>query len=780
MGSTHATRRSASSPFGEDEFLALIISSTMDAIVSVDDTERITLFNPAAEKMFGVPATEAIGSPLDRFIPARYRAAHHGHVQSFGRASYTRRRMGEFGGVHGLRADGTEFPIEASISQFEHAGRKLFTVILRDATETAQAIEMRSRLAAIVQSSGDAIIGETLGGVIIAWNPGAERMFGYSADEAIGQSLSMLYPEGEPSGEHEILRRIVKGERIEPFEAIRVCKDGKRIQVSLTFSAIRDQSGKIVGASKIARDITESKRAEEELRQQAALLDLAPVLVRDLPGRILYWSHGAELLYGFKKSESVGKSSHELLQTEFPAPLNEIESKLKTQGVWEGELIHRAKDGKRVVVASQWVIYRDTASSPVRILEANADITALKRAESLQVRSQKLEALGTLAGGIAHDFNNILSAINGNTSLASSELPPEHPVQEFLHEISKAGARAANLVRRILSFSKPLEQKREIRPLEPVVQEALRLVRATLPAMVQIHTSFADDLPSVNVDATQIHQVIVNLATNSAHAIGDRPGRIDVRLDSRMVTEEDIGSNSDLRTGRYVRLFVGDDGCGMDAATLARIFDPFFTTKPTGQGTGLGLSVVHGILASHGGAVTVYSEMGKGTAFHLYFPAIAAVSEPNAVFHDEAPRGNAERILYVDDEESLVLLAKRRLERLGYKVTGFSDPQAALREFRRQPASFDAVITDVAMPQMTGFDFAGELLQIRKNVPIIVTSGFIRPEDQARAEALGISEMLMKPAPIEELARALAKLVGEKVSVGLKRGRPERKNISTG
>jgi PAS domain S-box-containing protein len=758
MAGPQAARQSAAPLLGKDQFLQLIINSTMEAVITMDGNHRITIFNPAAEKMFGVAAAEAIGSPLDRFIPPRYRAEHRAHVDSFVHQSQTRRKMGEFGGVFGLRADGTEFPIEASISKFESGGQKLFTVMLRDATETTQAREMQARLAAIVQSSDDAIIGETLDGIITSWNRAAERIFGYSPTEAIGRPLGILYADSRSNEEQQILNRIARGEPVERFEAVRVRKDGKPIYVSLTFSAIHDTLGKIVGASKIARDITESKRAEAEIRQQAALLDLAQVLVRDIEGRILYWSHGAQRMYGYTKQEAVAQISHELLQTEFPQPLKEIEHKLQLLGVWEGELVHRAKDGKRVVAASQWVLYRDAQGTPIRILEALADITESKRAELQLLRSQKLEALGTLSGGIAHDFNNILSAINGNVSLAASELPHEHPVQEFLGEVQKAGARATDLVRRILSFSRPLEQKREIRPLQPVVEEALRLVRATLPAMVEIHTSFAADLPSVNVDATQIHQVIVNLATNSGHAIGDRAGRIDVRLDAREVREEDLTGNTELQAGRYVRLYVGDDGCGMEAATLARIFDPFFTTKPTGQGTGLGLSVVHGIVSSHGGAVTVYSQPGKGTAFHLYFPAIAAVAELAKPKREEVQQGTGQRLLYLDDEEALVSLGKRRLERLGYRVTGFTDPRAALEEFRRRPGDFDAVITDVSMPQMTGFDFARGLLELRPEMPIVVTSGYVRPEDQAKAEELGVRELILKPAPIEDLARILGQI----------------------
>src|SRR5579885_3330829 len=305
-----------------------------------------------------------------------------------------------------------------------------------------------------------------------------------------------------------------------------------------------------------------------------------------------------------------------------------IEKLLHTNGVWEGELIHHTRDGQRVVTASQWVLHRDSRNAPFRILEVSSDITALKRAELLQLRSQKLEALGTLAGGIAHDFNNILAAITGSASLAVNQIPKDNPVQACLLEIEKAGARGADLVRRILRFSRPADQHMDVQAFEPVVEEAIKLVRATIPAMIDIRSHFAPDLPKVRLDATQMYQVIVNLVTTAAHAIGDKPGLIELKLDARTISDQEIPLYSEIDSGHYVRLIVSDNGCGMDSATLQRIFDPFFSTKATGKGTGLGLSVVHGIVTSHKGVIRVYSEPGKGTTFQVYFPAIHAVPAP--------------------------------------------------------------------------------------------------------------------------------------------------------
>ena len=738
-----------------EQRMARIIDSAMDAILTVDDRQLITMFNPAAEKMFGCPAPDAIGAPLERFLPVRFRKAHAEHISAFGQNGVTRRTMGGFTPLHGLRTNGEEFPIEASISQIEVDGRRLFTAIVRDVTETSKARDTSTKLAAIVESSDDAIISKDLDGVITSWNPSAERLFGYTAAEAVGKRMLAFFPPDHGTEEQDILQRIADGETIDHFESQRIRKDGKLIDVALTISPLRDHSGRVVGASKIARDITDRKRAEEEIRQQASLLDLAPALVRDVENRIILWTRGAELLYGFTKEQAIGQVPDTLLQTEFPQPRHEIEKTLHTQGVWEGELVHRNQSGERVVVASQWVLYRDSKGKHIRTLEVNADITALKRAESLQLRSQKLEALGTLAGGIAHDFNNILSAINGSASLAISQFPPDHPVQACLVEIEKAGYRAADLVRRILSFSKPQEQNMLVQSLDPVVQEALKLARATLPAMIQIRYTPDSDLPMARLDTTQICQVILNLVTNAAHAIGDKNGLIEVKVDSPHVSDEEIQLYSQIAAGHYVRLSVSDNGCGMDAKTLERIFDPFFTTKPSGKGTGLGLSVVHGILAAHSAIVKVYSEPAKGSAFQIYFPAVLDAATPVHTDDRDAPAGRGQHILFLDDEGVLVFVGTMMLEQSGYKVTGQSNGEAALIEFRQRPHTFDAVVTDLSMPAMSGLQFARELRKLRPDIPILMTSGYIDPQDQINAIRLGVRAVLTKPVSRKELLAAL-------------------------
>ncbi len=386
--------------------------------------------------------------------------------------------------------------------------------------------------------------------------------------------------------------------------------------------------------------------------------------------------------------------------------------------------------------------------------------------EQQLTQSQKMEAIGQLAGGIAHDFNNILSAVIGNTELVRMDLSEGHPAQSSIQEILRAGQRAKELVQRILAFGRPQVHQTKVIQLQPVLDEAIRLLRATLPARVELTFSAADSLPPVCADASQIHQVVLNLITNAWHAMEDNnAGRIAVRLEACQVDETLCSAHPALRPGPYIRISVIDNGKGMDAETLSRIFEPFFTTKPAGQGAGLGLSVVHGIVRSHGGALIAESQPGMGAAFHVYLPAavgdVAAIPNEPSIAKQIAGRG--ERILYIDDEQPLVFLATRFLERFGYRVEGYSDAVKALAAFRDNPQHYDLVITDYNMPGMSGIEVARQVLQIRPVAPVVLTSGYLRPDEMAKARAMGIREIVSKPNSLEDLGPLIQRVLSQLV-----------------
>jgi PAS domain S-box-containing protein len=403
--------------------------------------------------------------------------------------------------------------------------------------------------------------------------------------------------------------------------------------------------------------------------------------------------------------------------------------------------------------------------SVTKWIGSNSDVDDRKRFEEAQLRSQKLESLGTLAGGIAHDFNNMLLVIQGNAQLAQEMIDKDNAAQEHLVEIAHASDRASDLVRRILSFSRPQKARHKVIQLGPMVEEALKFARAALPAMVEIRANVSAQVPPVAADGTQIHQIVLNLATNAAHAIAPRGGLIEIELTSVDVEANAVACALDgapnLPAGQYARLTVRDNGAGMSPEILERIFDPFFTTKPPGQGTGLGLSIVHGIMRSCGGAVTVQSSLGKGTSFHLFFPAAqaAAATEATGTMAGLA-RGGGQRVLFIDDEDAVVRLGTLNLTRLGYRVTGCTDPATALKEFLRDPEGIDVVVTDLSMPGMSGFDCAREMLAIRPDLPIVLTSGYVRPEDEAQAREIGIRAVCSKPAALNELGKTLGEVMG--------------------
>jgi len=372
-------------------------------------------------------------------------------------------------------------------------------------------------------------------------------------------------------------------------------------------------------------------------------------------------------------------------------------------------------------------------------------------------QAQKMEALGTLAGGIAHDFNNILTAIHGYGELASLDAPPSGELRESIDEILKACSRARELVRRILLFSRQQQSSREVIPMEPVVEEALQLMRATLPRSVEIRTRVAPHLPLVRADATQMHQVLMNLCTNAAYAMRDGGGVLSVELGAMDVGTEAVGLSAEVEPGRYLRLSVTDMGCGMSPEIRERLFEPFFTTK--GQaGTGLGLSVVHGIVRDHGGTIAVTSEPGEGTRFDIHLPAAPEHAPDRAATLTREPGGANQHVMYVDDEPVLCHVMTRILTHLGYRCTAFTDAAAALHEFRTAPQDFDAVITDLQMPAMSGLDLARAVRGVRLDVAVAIASG-LPPDHIATDPDVESVAWIHKPPAIDDLAATLHRMV---------------------
>lgn len=409
---------------------------------------------------------------------------------------------------------------------------------------------------------------------------------------------------------------------------------------------------------------------------------------------------------------------------------------------------------EQCTLADTFSAYVSSALENVRLFKETARAyEELRITQGQLVQAQKMEAIGTLAGGIAHDFNNILTAIIGYTELAREEVPEGSRVQANLQEVLKAGMRAKDLVQQILMFSRQSTQEQKPLQMDSIVEEGLKLLRASIPTTIEIRPNIQRECGTVLGDPTQIYQVLMNLCANAAHAMREKGGVLEVSL-MNVDIDAALAQHPDLKSGPYVRLTVSDTGHGMDRAVMERIFDPYFTTKEPGEGTGMGLAVVHGAVKSHGGAIAVDSEPGKGTTFHVYFPRMERGGAPEAEAAASIPTGS-ERILFVDDEKALVDMIKQMIESLGYKVAGRTSSIEALEAFRAQPDKFDLVITDQTMPNMTGEMLARKLLRIRPDIPIILCTGYSESITKEKVKAMGIRELIMKPVVRSELARII-------------------------
>ena len=523
----------------------------------------------------------------------------------------------------------------------------------------------------------------------------------------------------------------------------------------------------------------ERARAVEALkaseRKYQDLYDNAPdmyVSVEAATGSILECNETAADALGYEKAEIIGRPIFDLYtpqsvetsrQKVFPAFI-------KTGAVRGVELQLQRKDGSVIDVSLNVSAVRDEKGNILYSRSSWRDISETKALESQLRQSQKMQAIGTLAGGIAHDFNNILSAIVGYTDLAKMKLTKKSEVLGDLDEISKASRRAKDLVRHILTLSRQHEQEKTPLQLKYIVKEVLRLLRATLPSTIEFREDLAGDTGLIDADPSQMHQVLMNLCTNAGHAMREEGGILAVSLQNAdLKTEEEksqisplkTGSStsyeavpSDLEPGRYVRLTVSDTGCGMNRDVKDRIFEPYFTTREMGEGTGLGLSVVHGIIKAHGGSITVESETGKGSSFHIYLPI--QESEKEVVERETRPRdvptGN-ERILLVDDERAILEVGQQILGRLGYDVVTKASSMEALELFREDPDRFDLVITDMTMPGVRGDRLAKELINIRPGIRIILCTGHSDFINEEIAREIGIQAYVMKPLVSDDLAR---------------------------
>jgi len=606
----------------------------------------------------------------------------------------------------------------------------------------------------------------------IMWaNRAAGLGAGLPPEEMIGRRCYEVWRRrSEPCPGCVFKKAVEAGQPVE--EQINMAHGGVGIE---RITPIRDQSGRLIGAVKVITDITARKLAEEALarseEQHRLLLEIAPMaILAHGDGRIEYANPAAVKLFRAGGAEELlGRPYLDLVHPDDRAESERRMSKAVGEGWFAPLRRHRfvRLDGQVIEVESIGTAFEHEGK--ILIQTVVQDISERKRAEEEKaqleiqlMQAQKMQAIGTLAGGIAHDFNNILAAMTGYTELAMADLAEEDPARQSLDQVLQAGLRAKNLIRQILSFSRQAKPEKKPVQLSAVVRESLKLLRASLPATIEIRQATGEGSGLVLGDLTQIYQLIMNLGTNAAQAMSQKGGLLEIRVERVDLDEEAAGRFADLRPGVYQRLEVSDTGVGMDQATLGRIFEPFFTTKGPGVGTGMGLAVVHGIIKGHGGAITVSSQPGRGSTFEIYLPSMEEQLPITEIAEDGPLPMGRESVLFVDDEAALADIGRQVLERLGYRVTTRTSSLEALGLFKAQPDRFDLVVTDQTMPHLTGVELAREMLKMRPDLPIILCTGFSEQISAEKARAMGIRRFVMKPLVIREVAAVIRSALDEK------------------
>ncbi len=631
---------------------------------------------------------------------------------------------------------------------------------MREKRQSLKALERaHSRTVTILESIADGFAAFDREFRFTYVNNEAERILARDKKDLIARSQWEVFPSTLGGPIEQLYRRVMETREAGELEYLYAPGE----QWGDKWIALKAYPSEGGGISIYFRDISERKKSEEELIRLATAIEQSAeaVFIADTKWIIRYVNPAFEHMSGYQKNEIIGKHTRILGSGAHNAAFyRRIMKTLEEGKIWSGRITSRKKDGSVFESESTNSPVRDASGNIINYVGVSRDITVEMRLEKELRQAQKMEAIGTLAGGIAHDFNNILSIIVGFTEMAKMKIPEPSPIIEYLQRVLDAGARATDLVKQILTFSRWKEQEKQPIQVASFIKEALKLLRPLLPTTIEIRQeiSVAPEQTIVLIDPTEIHQVLMNLCTNAAYAMRETGGILSVRVSELVADTLLVSRHLDLEIGTYVCLSVSDTGIGMDAATLERIFDPYFTTKEQGVGTGLGLPVVQGIIKGHRGAVTVYSEPGEGTTFNVYLPRIEGGGAASVTTKEVFPPGK-ERILFVDDEKHLAELGSEMLSPFGYKVTAMTDSRKALEVFKTDAEAFDLVITDMTMPVLTGKKLAAEIKAIRPGLPIILCTGFSELINETKAKDYGIEAFLMKPYGVDHLMRTILKVL---------------------
>jgi two-component system cell cycle sensor histidine kinase/response regulator CckA len=587
----------------------------------------------------------------------------------------------------------------------------------------------------------------------------------YSREELLGQDHRIINSGYHPKEFIRDLWTTIASGCVWRGELCNRAKNGAIYWVDTTIVPFLNAENKPYQYIAIRYDITERKRAEQRIREQAELLDKArdAIVVHDMSyDKILYWNQAAERIYGWTAEEAVGNTGRglQLLNELNAAEFERGRASVMERGEWAGELSQRTKRGDEIIVESRWTLLSDDQGEPRSILVINTEVTERKNVEAQLLRAQRMESIGTLAGGIAHDLNNILSPILMAVQMLQLKVDDDESAHQWLDILQTNAERGADMVRQVLSFARGVEGERVMLQPKHLVKEVIKILKDTLPKSIEIKFDVSSDLWPISADATQIHQVLMNLCVNARDAM---PGGGELFIRAENVTLDDNFArlHIEARPGKFVMICVADTGEGMSPEVLGRIFEPFFTTKGIGKGTGLGLSTALTIVRSHGGFANVYSEPRNGAQFAIYLPAIESEVSAERVERKrlDLPAGRGELILVVDDEEAIRQITKGTLETFNYRVLTASDGTEAVALYAQHREEVAAVLTDMMMPFMDGPATIRALQKMNPKVRIIAASGLGASDKAAEAASVGVHNFLPKPFTAEKLLKTLAELL---------------------
>ncbi len=742
-----------------EERFRRMVKNAADAIFLFDEKGEFELVNEQACKSLGYTEDELLQLSVADIAPELTQE----EVLAINTGTFSDQWPLTMTGTQ-KRKDGSIFPVEVSTDKIEIEGEPRFVALARDISERNKIEEVTQKQAVFGQIVENALneiyIFEVDTLLFTLVNKGARENIGYTlaelqeltpADIRLGVTLEKFAETIQPLKEDEVEMLV--------FETWHQRKDGSKYPVEVHLQKTVTPGRQVFIA--VIIDISRRNELEAERRRLAAAIEQTSetIVITDRNGTIQYVNPAFETLTGYSREEAIGNTPRVLKSGKHDKLFYEkMWTSLLQGNVWKGNLINRKKDGSLFEEDATISPMQDSHGRITNFVAVKRDVTREISLEKQLRQAMKMEAIGTLAGGIAHDFNNILAAILGYGEMAREQVDENDQLKSDIDQVIRAGNRAKQLVKQILTFSRQGEEDFSPIEIQPIVKEALKLLRSSLPSTIEMQEHIDLECRPVLADSTQIHQVLLNCCTNAKHAMEKDGGTLTVSLSEVKVTAlGSIPACPQLEIGIYLDLSIGDTGCGMDALTQSKIFDPFFTTKEIGKGTGLGLAVVHGIIKQHNGEMSVESKPGEGTVFHLYLPVVEKETQVESDSGKNVQYGS-ERILVVDDEAEVVVMLQRMLEILGYTVTSFASSVDALNAFKAAPDDFDLLLTDMTMPEMTGKALTKEILAIRPDFPVILCTGFSESIDEDKAKALGVREYILKPILRNQLAATVRKV----------------------